>query len=564
MRSSTVRVAVAVLTLLALAAALVTSCGDKQASTTTSPSGSAAPGGRADLTIEDEGLPQKGGKVVFGLASETDGWNPATNRWAASGYVVGFSVFDPLVAYDDALVPRPYLARSMVPDASFMTWTIETRPGVAFHDGSPVDAAAIAKNLETQRRSGLTSETLSFISSVEVADASHVVVKMGKPWSGFPNMLASQVGAIASPGMLDGGPEASRRPVGSGPFRFVDWQSGRSLNVKKYEHYWRSGYPHLDDLEFRVLPDSNARGAALKASDVNIIESADPKLIRSFTEAAQQNPDRFQIFTDLKTDGPKIFLALNHAAAPFDDPLAREAVASAIDRESLSTVAFDGVFPPATGPFSENSPFVAKDVGVPSYDPARARALAEQYASAHGAPLAFVLTLPSDPESALVGQVLQQQLSDAGIKVDISGEDPVTLILDVIVGRYQAATFSLFASPVIDTVYAFIAGPAKPIGELSLNFARVTEADNSALIAAMDTARATADATEQQAQYVIVQREMAKNLGFVFLVRQTTAVIFDAAVHGAKTYDLPGPDGEPVAHALSRTAPLTFNLWIEH
>jgi peptide/nickel transport system substrate-binding protein len=550
---------------LAVVALLAIAAGCGQASNPDSaaaPPGTVAQGGRADLTLQNEGAPRQGGKVVFGLAGETDGWNPATNRWGASGYIVGFSVFDPIAAYDDALVPRPYLARSITPDATFTTWTIELRSGVVFHDGTPVDAAAVATNLDAQRSGGLTAETLSFISTVEVTDTAHVKVTMSKPWSGFPNMLTSQVGAIASPAMLAGGTEASRHPVGSGPFRFVDWETDKHLNVTKNDRYWRAGYPHLDDLEFRPLPDGSARAAALRAGDVNIIESADPKVIRSFTEAAQQDPGGYQLFTDLKIDGPKIFLTLNHASPPFDDPVAREAVARAVDRNALSEVAFEGVFPPITGPFSESSPWVSADVAVPSFDTAKAKQLAQDYETKHGAPLTFSLSLPSTTESAQIGQTLQQQFADAGIKVDINGEDAVALIVDIFAGKYQAGLFSLFSSPVIDTNYAFIAGPAKPVGQLSLNFARVSETDNAALIAAMDKARSTADPAEQKAQYAIVQQEMAKNLGFVFLVRQTTAVIYDASVRGAKLYDLPGPDGEPVAHALARTAPFTFNLWV--
>ena len=557
---------------LALVAAIALLGGVACSSTEPDAAGTGAPGtgpdgsvtaGRADLTLEGGAdAPRSGGAAVFGLAAETDGWNPATSRWSASGYIVGFSIFDPLMAYDEDLVPQPYLARSMTADPTFTTWTIELRPGVRFHDGAPVDAAAVVTNLEAQLASGLTAQTMSFVESVTAVDATHVEVAMNRPWSGFPNMVTSQVGAIASPAMLAAGAEGTRNPVGSGPFRFVDWTTGDHLSTVRNDDYWRPGYPHLDALEFRVLADVSARGTALTTGSVDLIETSDPTQITDFT--AQAEAGEVQIFTDQRTDGPKVFLTLNHAAAPFDDPIARQAVAHAIDRRTISEVSFGGVFPPATGPFTETSPnFSAEsEAAVPAFDVERARRLAAEYEQVHGEPLAFTLSLSGTTENAALGQALQQQFADAGITTTLDTTEQVTLLLKIFGGDYQAGTFALFSSPSIDTNYAFIASAPKPVGETSLNMARVSEADNAELIAAMESARTTDDPARQAEQYAIVQREMAENLGFVFLVRLTTAVIYSNDVRGAKIYPLPGPDGEPANVALSRTAPFTFNLWL--
>jgi peptide/nickel transport system substrate-binding protein len=551
---------------LALAAAACTTEAEPASSGAagTSTDGSAT-AGRADLTLEDgAATPRSGGSAVFGLAAETDGWNPATSRWSASGYIVGFSLFDPLMAYDEDLVPQPYLARSMTADPTFTTWTIELRPGVRFHDGTAVDAAAVVTNLEAQLGSGLTAQTMSFVESVTAVDPTHVEVAMNRPWSGFPNMVTSQVGAIAAPAMLAAGPEGTRNPVGSGPFRFVDWTTGDHLSTVRNQDYWRPGFPHLDELEFRVLADVSARGTALTTGAVDLIETSDPTQITDFTELASADPPEVQIFTDQRTDGPKVFLTLNHATAPFDDPIARRAVAHAIDRQTISDVSFGGVFPPATGPFTETSPnFSAEsDAAVPDFDVERARELAAEYEQVHGVPLAFTLSLSGTTENAALGQALQQQFADAGIATTLDTTEQVTLLLKIFGGDYQAGTFALFSSPSIDTNYAFIASAPNPVGETSLNMARVSEADNAELIAAMEAARTTDDPAVQRAQYAIVQREMAENLGFVFLVRLTTAVVYAPNVRGAKIYALPGPDGEAANLALSRTAPFTFNLWL--
>ena len=149
-----------------------------------------------DVTIGASGDPKMGGSITFGLEAESDGFNPTTNRWAVSGYMVGNAVFDPLAAYDASGKWQPYLAKSFTPSADFKTWTIEMRPGVTFSDGTPVDGAAVAKSLNAVRKDVLTGAALANIASVEAdaADPLGVTVTTTDPWASLPAQLSSQVG----------------------------------------------------------------------------------------------------------------------------------------------------------------------------------------------------------------------------------------------------------------------------------------------------------------------------------------------------------------------------------
>ena len=198
--------AVAATAFVALIAAACSS-GD----TTSSGTDSSQPPGTftANDTNEDAGPPQDGGKLAFGLAAETDGWDPSNSRWSGSGYIVGFSIFDPLAAYDDNLEVQPYLASSFEHNADYTEWTIGVRSGVTFHDGSPVDATAIATQLQTNKASPLTGTVFEFADSfTPSADGSEVVVAMNKPWSTFPEVLTAQTGVV--PSLADG--QRSRTP----------------------------------------------------------------------------------------------------------------------------------------------------------------------------------------------------------------------------------------------------------------------------------------------------------------------------------------------------------------
>ena len=137
--------ATAVVAALALLAA---GCGGgDSASDTTQPPGTF----KANEVATDVGPPQSGGTLSFGLNAETDGWDPTSNRWASSGYIVGYSIFDPLAVFGDDLKAHPYLAKSFTSNADFTEWVIGVREGVTFHDGTPVDAAAIQAGLVKQK-----------------------------------------------------------------------------------------------------------------------------------------------------------------------------------------------------------------------------------------------------------------------------------------------------------------------------------------------------------------------------------------------------------------------------
>ena len=210
------------------------------------------------------GRRSRAASLTFGLNAETDGWDPTSNRWSSSGYIVGFSIFDPLAVFGADLKAHPYLAKSFESNADFTEWVIGVRDGVTFHDGTPVDADAILASLKKQQESLLTGATMDFVDTFEAApDGQSIIVKMNKPWSTFPETLTGQAGVIAAPSML-ADPEGNKNPVGSGPFTFESWEQGSNLKVAKNADYWREGYPYLDDIEFRVVSDISARGTALE------------------------------------------------------------------------------------------------------------------------------------------------------------------------------------------------------------------------------------------------------------------------------------------------------------
>jgi peptide/nickel transport system substrate-binding protein len=269
-----------------------------------------------------------------------------------------------------------------------------------------------------------------------------------------------------------------------------------------------------------------------------MIEMGDVTQIKKLLEQAQAG--KVQMYTNQGLQQNETFSALNLGAPPFDDLLARQIVAYGVDRDTLSSSVFQGLFPPALGPFSEDEPYYVK-TDMPTYDKAKAKELAQQYEQKYGKPLEFTYLITPQPEVQAIAQVGQAQLADIGVKMTLKPEDQATLVSDVILGNYQATGFILFGANTLDVNYVFLSSKTvNPPGQLSLNF---TRNNDPVLQQALEDARKTDDRTQQIAQYKIVQDQMAKDLNFVFLVHDLDVIGYSNQTHGLVDQTL--PDGSP-------------------
>ena len=204
---------------------------------------------------EDESQAVRGGKLVFGLTAESSGWSPVADQWALDGHFVASAIYDPLmaVAPDGQIVPE--LAEVVEHNDDFTTWTLAPAPGcdtsTTARRSTP---AAVKANLDASRH-GLGAVALTPIASVDAVDPTTVVVAMSTPWSAFPSTLAGQQGYMAAPATLADG-SASTHPIGTGPFVFQRWVPDHHLDVKRNDHYWQSGKPFLDEIEFQPIADN--------------------------------------------------------------------------------------------------------------------------------------------------------------------------------------------------------------------------------------------------------------------------------------------------------------------
>ena len=152
------------------------------------PSGSTGAGTEAPTTAA-AATPTPGGSLVFGLEADTSSpWRPAEMVCATSCYQVIGSVYDPLTVITDDGGWKPYLAESVMPNADNTVWTIKVRPGITFHDGTPLDGAAVVENLTRAKNGFLTGTALADVTNIAVnpSDPLAADVTIKRPWTDVP------------------------------------------------------------------------------------------------------------------------------------------------------------------------------------------------------------------------------------------------------------------------------------------------------------------------------------------------------------------------------------------
>lgn len=463
-------------------------------------------------------VPGPSGALLVAVSTDDGGVSPIGPPWSPSTLQIARAVYDPLAAYDASNQLVPQLAASIASDAEFLVWTVTLRPDVRFHDGTPVDAEAVRRNLEAQRSSPASRALWAPVESVVAADPLTVVVTMRRPWSTFAHALTGQAGFIAAPTTLDA-PDGAFRPVGSGPFAYESWVPGEAARFVRNPAYWQEDLPRVDAVEVRVVRDETDRTDGLLAGRYDLALTDDPASVSRLTEAA--DAERIQLAVDREGESPKFTFVLNTDTIPFVDPIARRALASATDRIALHRATFPEVLDRVKGPVSDGSPWF-NDVPLPAYDVGRAREEAARYETFYGEGLAFTLAVPTDATSLRLAAAWQRQLAEAGIAVELVPTPLASVQADASAGRFEAVLLPLFGGWHPDAWYpALHRSVQTPVGVPGDNLARF---GTDGIDEALDRARATDDLAAQVEDYRTVQSEVVSGGAHLTVVRIAQAV----------------------------------------
>ena len=317
---------------------------------------------------------KRGGTLTIVRPTDPVSLDPQLETTAPGAWVY-FNMLEPLLTIDDKMQIRLALATGYEV-LSPTRVRFKLRPGVKFHDGTPLNAAAVKFTFDRALRGTPPARWASLagsLSGAEVVDDLTVDVTTREPYGPILRTLAMYCTGIVSPTAVGKmGEGFSRAPVGTGPFKFVEWKTNTHVILERNPDYWGDKAP-LDRVIFKVVPEEGARMIALQTGDADMVLLPAPAQL----PALSRDP-KYVIHEVI--GGRVVFAGMNAAMPPLDDVRVRTALLHAVDRKAILDNILEGSAVPARGVLAP-SVFGFKDMQLDRlypFDRAKAKALLAQ------------------------------------------------------------------------------------------------------------------------------------------------------------------------------------------
>jgi peptide/nickel transport system substrate-binding protein len=356
--------------------------------------------------------PIYGGSITIAQGVEPPGLDPTTATSAAIPRVVYSNILEGLVKIDRNGKIAPALVRDFKISKDGKEYTFILKKGVKFHDGKPFDAEDVKftfERLMDPKTATAHPEYYKDIDSVQVVDSHTVKIKMKNVNSMFLFNLARPDSIIVNKQAVD---RLKSAPIGTGPFKFVEWVRGDHITLAKFDDYHRKGIPYLDKVTFKFIGDPSAQIASLKAGDIDVIAydvSPENALL------LEKDP-KFEVLNGYTTT--KVILSTNNSRRPFNDVRIRRAMAHAIDRTALIKGAMSGYGVPIGSHMDPGNPYYVDLTPYYPYNPEKAKQLLKEAGYADG--FEAVIKLPERYVYARrSGEIIADMFSQVGIRLKI-------------------------------------------------------------------------------------------------------------------------------------------------
>ena len=376
---------------------------------------------------QDTAEPVQGGTLIFAIGGDPQTLNPAITT-NVEALAVSCKMFNGLVWLNRDFEAQPELAESWEISEDGLTYTFHLRDDVVWHDGTPFTASDVEYTFEQvlaeyHPRSGRAFES---VTDVSTPDGYTVVVQFEEPYAPFLQQMTCQEGAILPRHLFEGtdpvnNPLAFDNPVGTGPFKFVEWIRGDRVVMERNEDYFREGQPYLDQMIAQVMPDPTSRVLGMLSGQVDYIQS----FFLPKEEVARLEADpNVQIMRD--TDLPGNYLMfLNVENGPLQEKGVRQALLMGLNREQILEQAFFGLGSPGESAVHRAISWASNpDVSYSemyTYDPERANQMLDELGYPRGGDgTRFQMRLLYNPAQAgfnAMAQIIRDNWRQIGVDV---------------------------------------------------------------------------------------------------------------------------------------------------
>lgn len=368
--------------------------------------------------------PKQGGIIDTIIQPEPPGLVLGMIQNAPTRTVAG-NIYEGLLRYSTDLEPMPQLAESWEVSDDGRTWTFHLREDVTWHDGEPFTAEDVVFSADVFHRELNPSAraVLQHVESIEATDDHTVVFTLEKPFGPF--LISFEAGTFTMvPKHIYAGTEfrdneANNHPIGTGPFKFDNWDRGTVIQLVKNEDYYEEDLPYLDGINWHIIPDGASRAVAYENGTVDVlpygtVENFDiPRLTElDNTCVTEKGHEYFSPFA---------MLWMNNREGPTADKRFRQAVMYAMDRQFAREVLWNGLGKVPLGAFGSNARFQNDDLEPYDHDPERARELLDEMG--YDGEEVRLLPLPYGETWTRWAEAVQQNLKEVGINVRTEATD---------------------------------------------------------------------------------------------------------------------------------------------
>jgi peptide/nickel transport system substrate-binding protein len=466
----------------------------------------------------------------IGLNDDPDMLDPTLAR-TYTGRIVFAAMCDKLVDITPELDIVPQLATEWhwVDDDKGLI--LKLRQGVKFQDGEPLDAAAVKFSIERHLNmpgSNRKAE-ISAVSAVEIVDDHTVKLVLKTPFAPLLAALSDRAGMIVSPKAAQAPGDFTAHPVCAGPYKFVERVAQDRIVLERFADYWDKDAVHFDRIVYLPIPDSTVRLANLQSGGLDLIER-----LAATDLATARGDSRLKVATSTGLGYQALSINLGNgprAKNPLgQDPRVREALELSLDRTALNDVVFNGVFTPGNQWVDPKNQFYVKSHPIPARDVAKAK----QLLAAAGVPHAQATLLAANSTETLrAAQVIQTMAAEAGFDFKIEAAESISAIQASVDGKYEV--YLNYWSGRTDpdgNLYNFTSCKGPP----TLN---ITHYCNTAVDAALDTARSTEDTAGRLVQYAKAADQLQADRPLIYLWHPTWLFAMNSKLKGFAAY----PDG---------------------
>ena len=460
------------------------------------------------------------GVLLVGQIAEPKSLDPQAVT-ASNDFRIVVNLYDGLVRFKKGtLEVEPALATDWTISDDGTLYTFNLRDDVTFQDGTPLNADAVVFTFERMLKEdhpyhGTGPFPLAFffsqVDTVTAKDEHTVEFKLKEPFAPFLSNLAYPTGLIVSPeAVKEYGQDFGRHPVGTGAFKFEEWEANQRVVVTRNDEFWE-GAPPLEAIVFRPVTDANTRVAEMLSGGLDVMVEVPPDSLQTF-----RDDPSFKVYEEA---GPHLwFLILNTKDGPFADKRVRQAVNYAIDKKALTENVLQGTADIAAGPIPPAFAW-ANDGSVEPYpyDPDKARELIKE-AGAEGADLTFYVTEGGSGmlDPVAMATAIQADLAKVGLNAKIETYEWNTFLSNVnpgLEGKADMAEMAWMTNDPDTLPFLALRSDAMP-SEGGFNSGYYS---NPGVDRLLDEARKTTDQAERGRLYNEVQKIVHDDAPWAFI-----------------------------------------------